>query len=1512
MIPEEELPGRFEWEFRNEQVVYYFDQSVNTHLNDLIVTHLNDGVQVDPAVIQETVNGLGTFEKFTFVDENSDTYLLPNGNYESILRAGGPKNGANEGLGQDRVDQFFVLRGDVNHDRVINGDDYFVIDSNVLQSGNLLGYLNGDFDYNDLINGDDYFHIDGNVLMYGTEMPKPPSAPNTLISYASLGRGRIDVNWTAPANMTGIDGFHVFESVDGVAYTQVAEIADPSARHWFKTGLGDGVKRYYRVRAYDENGNSLATNEAFAVTTLPGPGELTVTPAGPTTLNLNFSDNTDGETTWEIWQSTSGGAYVLVDTFSANAEQGPMVYQRSGLNPGTTYSFRVRAKNAAQTSIFTLHETATTPEVDFGITINNYSFEHAVPNPTTDPVPEWTFSESGDAEVVDPTAFAAPDEINVAHIALTGTMESAGALSQELGDNAQAATIYKLEAWVRPEGASTVWDVELLTAGSELPQSSFNVVNDGAFKKVTVTYTLDDSTTFTTPLVVRLSAGANGSGDVFFDNIRLFRAPLAQTPYNGTPWAVPGVVEFEDFDEGGEGVSWHDTGAGNYGGAYRRNVDSDVDVARDDTGGYYIGWAKEGEWLEYTINVPTAGTFDLTTFVAAPHAGGRFHWEVDGERIGGPTNLNVPDTDNYFNYAPVILSGVSLAAGDHVLRVVLDQAGEPGWTSVGNFNYFTLTNPTGGVAPPTLLDAVTPSVFSSRVDLSWQDNTDNETGYLLQYREANTTPWTSKSLRANTESYALTGLSADTDYQFQIAAVSGAATSTFSDLATTSTLAAIAYPVRVNFQVDRTPPIPGYLMDSGDVFGTRSEGLSYGWNTDHTIQDRQRGINSDRRLDTLVHFRQGGQWSINVPDGTYDVTVGIGDPGWTSTYTVNVNGVSYWNNFLLPKNDPENKTMTLNVSEGNIVIDQGLAPDRATRINYVEITSASNPPPPGTPRVTITPAAANAFEAGELPAVFTVTRTGPTTEPLLVRYNVGGTATSSADYDPLAGVVQIDAGYSIATIGVTPVDDDVPDAGETVALVLAQAEPGDSPYVIESAGNAIATIVDDDVPPTTSGGLTLYRWSVFDKAQPIPDALEDTDGVQLFFNGDDSPRAMAKVTLTKQAGQNAEYRLTRSSMNINIWRNADRTGAVLSQAEGLTSAPINYAGDTLDVWVEWAKEAGTSQTPVELAVESRLIAVPAPPAAPPSWVKIDEGKVKTTGRLIVGLGGHTQQAKGDNDDKGDEGMLDPTSGVQLILNQLAEDYPVQGFAEDPGNDSKWENVAGDDCGEGVDIAFQVILHAVQQWKLKELGLIGYSHGGSSVRLLTHRIDTNKQQFGNEFSIKFTAYIDAVRLPNGEDAGAPGSKWGDIIEYDEEEYRYPHLSPYHVNIFQRRTDPGEEASKSIDLRGGELDPRWAGQGQTQIDDPIGEPTNSFEVNINERTSWVNDPYFYDAQNQLKPTSDDVDETKFAKVEGVDHAEQSGGGPRDDDVPAGRRRAIDDHPVVQNYVIYHLRRAFGENV
>ena len=75
---------------------------------------------------------------------------------------------------------------------------------------------------------------------------------------------------------------------------------------------------------------------------------------------------------------------------------------------------------------------------------------------------------------------------------------------------------------------------------------------------------------------------------------------ILSTPFTGTPIALPGVIEFEDFDNGGSGVAYYDTDEGNNGSVYRTDVDVDIDKTDF---GYGLGWTAQGEWLNYTVTV---------------------------------------------------------------------------------------------------------------------------------------------------------------------------------------------------------------------------------------------------------------------------------------------------------------------------------------------------------------------------------------------------------------------------------------------------------------------------------------------------------------------------------------------------------------------------------------------------------------------------------------------------------------------------------------------------------------------------------------------------------------------------------------------------------------------------------------------------------------------------------------------------------------------------------------------
>jgi hypothetical protein len=160
------------------------------------------------------------------------------------------------------------------------------------------------------------------------------------------------------------------------------------------------------------------------------------------------------------------------------------------------------------------------------------------------------------------------------------------------------------------------------------------------------------------------------------------------TPYGGTPAAVPGLVEAENFDSGDPDVAYRDLSGGNSGGEYRA-TDVDLETTSDTDAGYNVGWVTATEWLQYTVTVATAGAYTIDVRVASPTAGGTFHLEANAVNVTG--SIAVPQTGGWQTWVTVGRTGISLAAGTQVLRLVMDTAGSSG--AVGNFNWIRVHSP---------------------------------------------------------------------------------------------------------------------------------------------------------------------------------------------------------------------------------------------------------------------------------------------------------------------------------------------------------------------------------------------------------------------------------------------------------------------------------------------------------------------------------------------------------------------------------------------------------------------------------------------------------------------------------------------------------------------------------------------------------------------------------------------------------------------------------------------------
>jgi len=122
------------------------------------------------------------------------------------------------------------------------------------------------------------------------------------------------------------------------------------------------------------------------------------------------------------------------------------------------------------------------------------------------------------------------------------------------------------------------------------------------------------------------------------------------------------------------------------------------------------------------------------------------------------------------------------------------------------------------------------------------------------------------------------------------------------------------------------------------------------------------------------------------------------------------------------------------------------------------------------PVVTVTMAVPTATETGPAAGQFTVTRTGVTTFPLTVFFTVSGTAAAGSDYTALGTSVTIPASESSAVITVTPIDDSLVEADETVILTLS----ADVSYAVGSQGSAVVTILSDDSCGTIRLSASAY------------------------------------------------------------------------------------------------------------------------------------------------------------------------------------------------------------------------------------------------------------------------------------------------------------------------------------------------------------------------------------------------------------------------------------------------------
>ncbi|MBL1178951.1 beta strand repeat-containing protein, partial [Pantanalinema sp. GBBB05] len=196
--------------------------------------------------------------------------------------------------------------------------------------------------------------------------------------------------------------------------------------------------------------------------------------------------------------------------------------------------------------------------------------------------------------------------------------------------------------------------------------------------------------------------------------------------------------------------------------------------------------------------------------------------------------------------------------------------------------------------------------------------------------------------------------------------------------------------------------------------------------------------------DLVVNLTIAGTSTASTADYTFSNNVSVSGSNLTVTIP---DGQSFVDVVLTPILDAVvegTETLTLNLATGSYGINSAQA------TVSVDITDA--------PVLSITAPDATATELPGNLGTYRITRTGDTSQDLVVNYTIGGTATNSTDYAPLTGTTTIAAGQSFVDVSLAPVNDNLVEGSETVVLTLAAGD-----YGISATDTATVDILDAPV-----------------------------------------------------------------------------------------------------------------------------------------------------------------------------------------------------------------------------------------------------------------------------------------------------------------------------------------------------------------------------------------------------------------------------------------------------------------
>ena len=644
-----------------------------------------------------------------------------------------------------------------------------------------------------------------------------PGAPSNL-SASNVTTSSLTLNWTPPAGTIASYQLDVATSANFAGASTISGIGAPP---YNLTNLSQNTTYYLRLRAVNNTGNS-DPSPSISVVTLPNaPINLSVSGVGATSLTVNWTSPGGALDSYELVVSTGGSPVQTL-----NPGGGATSQVVSGLNPNTNYTFQLRAKNGQGFSDPVSVSQLTLPGAPSNLVASNVS--------QTSFKLDWTlpggaltglevqyatssnFSGASSLPIADGTATTAnvgglsPNTTYYVRILAknsAGNSDPSPSISVTTLPNPPAAPTALSASNVSQQSLTLSWSAP----GGPVSGYVLDVATDAAFASLVQTLNPGGGATSqaisgltaNTTYFFRIKAQNNGGDSPYSASLQvttLPNLPGAPTAFSANPVSAS-QINLSWTNGGGQTALelQYSTDQNFNSGVQSLAVDANATSASAtglaEATTYYFrlrgqnvaGYSGYAQTQGTTLLNPPVAPLNLTANATSPNsvqvqwtdnAGNEAGFYVEQATGGGgftqiaqlgpnATSLNVTGLNENTPYA---------------FRVRAFNATGPSDFS----NTANVTTPYSLPAGPSNLTAQT--VGQTVINLSWQDNAGNETGYEVEQSTDGTNFTRVAQLNANTTSYAANNLNAATTYTFRVRAVNPAGGSGYSNNAAARTL----------------------------------------------------------------------------------------------------------------------------------------------------------------------------------------------------------------------------------------------------------------------------------------------------------------------------------------------------------------------------------------------------------------------------------------------------------------------------------------------------------------------------------------------------------------------------------------------------------------------------------------------------------------------------------------------------------------------------------------------------